>query len=73
MNIFYKNVATNFVTIISFCMRMFRKVEDLFFMMQSWFRAQFGNLKLAKMNEPQFLCLVFCKIRAKYHDFFLKM
>ena len=72
MNIFYKNVLTNYVTITSFNTIRVKKVEGTFFKMQSWFRAQFDKKKLAKQNELQFLVSFFCKMSAKYHSFFLK-
>ena len=54
----FKNVTTNYVTDVSFTERMVRRVEGIFFMTQSWSRAQFDSKKLAKMNELLFLSLV---------------
>ena len=49
--LFYKNVVTNFMTEISFNMRMIIGREGIFFMMQSWFRGQSDKKKLAKAKE----------------------
>ena len=58
----FKNVTTNYVTDVSFNMRMVRKVEGIFFMTQSWFRTQFDKKKLAKKNELHAFVSFFCKV-----------
>ena len=43
------------MTDFSFNMRTLVMVEGVFLLMQSWFRAESVNRKLAKMNEFHFL------------------